>query len=134
VVRKIFKLYGEDNPADRIPILANIILASISISTNEPLQAFFGCETVLYQLDMMEKVHNPQISNSTMKYMRYVCKHIISLTTDKVDSPAFLIARNIKIEFDNIEISKVSPKVRRMFPITAEMGEQIDQYFRNNSQ
>ena len=132
IVSKIFKVFDEEGASSNVPIIANILFGNLCDKINRPEVATVACEVALEQLDdyvPKDGGFNPE----EIKYLKYQCKWILSGTSRYVDSWPFQRALYVNISFADLKLSGVRPRLRRLFPLSAEEGAALDLFFSQNS-
>jgi hypothetical protein len=130
-LKRLMILYGCAEPNINAPVIANLLYADLSKFLNDKKNSYKCCELVLDQLGRI-KISDLKITKCDSLYLKYKCKWIISELTEYSDSEAFRVALDVGVTYDMLNISKTSPLIVSLFPISKSDGFEIDTYFAQN--
>ena len=130
-LREVYKSVGQPPPSSDVEPYLNILYGSISSQMGNDRDAFLACEMAVEQIRSgeMRRKYRPQ----DLKYLLYCCRAILAKATNYSDSLAFSLAKSIDVKYDDLEIDKVSMKIRNTFDIPPELGREYDEYIAENT-
>ena len=127
---RFFSSFGAPGPSTNVPVEANIMFAGLCQWTDHQHAAYEACHVAIEQIKTDKCV--VELSGEDKEYLLFHCKWKLSLITNFIDSVAFQDAVQTGVRYADLNLRRVSPRLRRRFPITEDAGRALDQYFEEN--
>jgi hypothetical protein len=127
LLRKVLELHGNKQPSDSVEPYTNLFFASVADNLGDSYSASQACITALRQLDSCDgRVW--KYSPEDVRYLKYCCKLILSRSTNYVDSKEFSLAKEVKIDFSDLNTAGVQRRIARTFHIPEDVGKEYDEF------
>ena len=123
----IYRAFRALGPSDAVSPIVNLFYADLASRSLNKGQSFDYCEVALKQLTN-NRHEGPALSQYDERYMKFYCKILLAGVSELRDSRAFQLAVSIETTFNTLRMERVAPKIRSMFPMTEELGRELDSY------
>lgn len=130
-LERFFLECGAPGPSTMVPVMSNVMFADLCERTGEQINSYDACKVAIEQLQSGNCIN--RINSEDKKYLLFRCKWTLSLLTRYIDSIAFQDASRISVRYSDLDLRRVSPYVRRSFPIPEDSGRAVDRYFEQNA-